>query len=1079
MKKVLSTLILATLVLSVVAVAGVVPVRAAVVGTLVVSSPQFYYNGTVEVYLNDPDLLGQENVTITYTVGSSGPYPMVLVSPLKNGEFYGYFGNITAANWTYGKYGYNYTVEKKDLGTSATITFKYADASPVGTVTATVDYDEYVASASDITFDRASLEYPMNGWIRIFIKDYDYNLNSTEVESVDINLLFYNVTGGLIGNITTSATETDVATGIFQLDVSYNTSSYFAGNLSFAGITSGSPIKVVYANESGQPFKWITLKSFPVSLVVAPSFTTRDDLTITLRDPNLNLKSWEQEYINQTIINTTVRVTLGTDVVVLNLKETDKDTGEFKATVPVVIGPPNASDPNLQFNLTSTKAQIDYYFNGTLKAQATSTLSTTAATITSDKTMYRKDAKVTLTLTAPDINDDVDNPNFFTCDIDSNVQIKSLGVNYQTIKVGELTIKVNGLVANSSGSQTLTFVETGADTGKFTSSLNLTKIVKSDGSALTDGDVIVVSYYDAINDATASATFTIGIPAATISLDRSTYPLPKDDAISVYITVTDSDRNKDSNLIETGTVYIEVYYYNGTLPWNGTKTVKESGPNTGIFKYTFSYGPNATKELINGWIKVLYTDPASGNNVTATAIFRATDAMISVDKTTVKAGDKLTITVRDADKNLDSGAPDKVTVFYEYTGTDGSTNKGNWSLTETDVNTGVFTLSKTIGSDIKVKPGSTITFTYYDPTPSYITAAAGYPSDPVEYTASAKVATFTGELKIDKTEYGLGSKMKITVTDPDLNTDITAIDSATVTLRIEGVGDTSITLNEDDFNSGVFTGTYPWGTDKSLIGKTFMVYYRDVANAAGETVYAMATGTIKSWDGAVAFNKLYYDLGEVAVITVTDPDANLDPSMIETIQITVVSDSDPLGQTITATETGANTGVFEGRIQISNTFATGKVFAKLGDTVTAKYKDQYPADYAVTEKSKTFTGTAVVGVPIARPVPASSQKFVDPTTGAEKTSGTVGQAIMLQATLKNVDATSKSFTAIFKVKDSAGVTIFISWVTGTLAAGQELSPAVSWTPSAAGTYTVDVLVVKSLAEPTPYSDPLSKTLVVA
>jgi len=1079
MKKVLSTLILATLVLSVVAVAGVVPVRAAVVGTLVVSSPQFYYNGTVEVYLNDPDLLGQENVTITYTVGSSGPYPMVLVSYLKNGEFYGYFGNETAANWTYGKYGYNYTVEKINLGTSATITFKYADASPVGTVTATVDYDEYVASASDITFDRASLEYPMNGWIRIFIKDYDYNLNSTEAESVDINLLFYNVTGGLIGNITTSATETDVATGIFQLDVSYNTSSYFAGDLNFTGITSGSPIKVVYANESGQPFKWITLKSFPVSLVVAPSFTTRDDLTITLRDPNLNLKSWEQEYINQTIINTTVRVTLGTDVVVLNLKETDKDTGEFKATVPVVIGSPNASDSNLQFDLTSTKAKIDYYFNGTLKAQATSTLSTTAATITSDKTMYRKDAKVTLTLTAPDINDDVDNPNFFTCDIGSNVQIKSLEVNYQTIKVGELTIKVNGLVANSSGSQTLTFVETGADTGKFTSSLNLTKIVKSDGSALTDGDVVVVSYYDVINDATASATFTIGIPAATISLDRSTYPLPRDDAISVYITVTDSDRNKDSNLIEKGTVYIEVYYYNGTLAWNDTGIVEESGPNTGIFKYTYTCGPNATKELINGWIKVLYTDPASGNNVTATAIFRATDAMISVDKTTVKAGDKLTITVRDADKNLDSGAADKVTVFYEYTGTDGSTIQGNWNLTETDVNTGVFTLSKTIGSDIKVKPGSTITFTYYDPTPSYITAAADYPSDPVEYTASAKVATFTGELKIDKTEYGLGSKMKITVTDPDLNTDITSIDHATVTLRIEGVGDTSITLDEDDFNSGVFTGTYTWGTDKSLIGKTFMVYYRDAANAAGETVYAMATGTIKSWDGAVAFNKLYYDLGEVAVITVTDPDANLDPSMIETIQITVVSDSDPLGQTITATETGANTGVFEGRIQISNTFATGKVFAKLGDTVTAKYKDEYPADYAVTEKPKTFTGTAVVGVPIARPVPASSQKFVDPTTGAEKTSGTVGQAIMLQTTLKNVDATSKSFTAIFKVKDSAGVTIFISWVTGTLAAGQELSPAVSWTPSAAGTYTVDVLVVKSLAEPTPYSDPLSKTLVVA
>jgi len=116
---------------------------------------------------------------------------------------------------------------------------------------------------------------------------------------------------------------------------------------------------------------------------------------------------------------------------------------------------------------------------------------------------------------------------------------------------------------------------------------------------------------------------------------------------------------------------------------------------------------------------------------------------------------------------------------------------------------------------------------------------------------------------------------------------------------------------------------------------------------------------------------------------------------------------------------------------------------------------------------------------VARPVPASSQKFVDPNTGAEKTSGTVGQAIGLQATVKNVDVVSKTFTAIFKVKDASGVTISISWVTGTLAPGQELTPGVSWTPSAAGTYTVEVLVVKTLAEPTPYSDIQTKTLTVS
>jgi hypothetical protein len=131
-----------------------------------------------------------------------------------------------------------------------------------------------------------------------------------------------------------------------------------------------------------------------------------------------------------------------------------------------------------------------------------------------------------------------------------------------------------------------------------------------------------------------------------------------------------------------------------------------------------------------------------------------------------------------------------------------------------------------------------------------------------------------------------------------------------------------------------------------------------------------------------------------------------------------------------------------------------------------------------TGKSKTFTGTAIVGVPVARPVPASAQKFVDPVTGAEVTAGTVGKAIGLQATVKNVDVVSKPFTAVFKVKDAAGVTIYIAWISGTLAPGQELTPGVSWTPDKSGNYTVEVMVFKSLAEPTPFSDVISTTLTV-
>jgi membrane-bound inhibitor of C-type lysozyme len=133
---------------------------------------------------------------------------------------------------------------------------------------------------------------------------------------------------------------------------------------------------------------------------------------------------------------------------------------------------------------------------------------------------------------------------------------------------------------------------------------------------------------------------------------------------------------------------------------------------------------------------------------------------------------------------------------------------------------------------------------------------------------------------------------------------------------------------------------------------------------------------------------------------------------------------------------------------------------------------------------KAFSGTTTVYLNVAiqraaRPVPASSQAFVDPNTGLPVTGGTVGTAIGLQATIQNADVVNKTFTAIFQVKDPVGVVIFISWISGTLIPGLSLTPAVGWTPSAAGSYTVEVLVVNTLSVPTPYSDKLTNTLIVS
>ena len=1116
MRKILSTILLATLVLSVVAVAGVVPVRAAVVGTLEVSTTQFWKNQVVQIKVTDPDMninaTGYDTLTVSLYKGDTLVGPLTLNETLPNsGEFIAYLSANSTANAPakppYNTMYMNYSLESTSgnwtlvpggpvtLSSGDTIKIVYNDQSPVGTISQTLTFKQYKAAASDITFDRSNNEYPMYCYMRIYIKDISYNLDPTDVDKPSFTIT-YTPVGGSPTSETVTFEETGPNTGIFKYQKELNATS----------LSSGTPIEVKYNGPLSTPSQYITVKKYTPSLRVDGTFTAAGDLTITVVDPNANLKSWEAETIGDyNTVTGNANVTIKTDkgdgttvdkvVLTSDFEEDDTNSGTFTYTVPVTIGTVDTTDGTIQLTVNDTKVYIYYYVKGAEAASTVSTWSKTAAQLSIDKTQYRSTDKVKITLAAPDLNTDSSAINFVTQTVNQYALLNYDNLYFQMGNnvVGKMTVLVNGLAANASSAITVTFLESGANTGTFTYSLDLTKIKKNDGSSIANGDTLTIKYYDAINDVTSTATATIGVTAASISLDRTTLPpVVGTDKIKLYVTANDPESNKNTESIDkvTGIMY-SIYFYNGTIVRNGTIDLSESDANTGIFKGTITIDPtgfslNQEVALIGGWVTVQYPDPASGKNITATSYFKATDASISVDKSTATFGDKLTITVVDPDANRDSKSAESVTVLCSFTNLTGSDDSKSFTLDETDVNTGTFQATITLGKDLYVKPGTTMTFSYDDGTPSYITAATGFPSTAVEKDFDVNMASSTGKVYTDKAEYGYGSKMVITVVDPDLNTDIYSKQSVDVIVRISGQPDQKVTLTEADLSSSIFNGTFKWGTDlwpsvavKDLLGKTFYIYYKDVADASGNTVYQSCSGQVKSWDGAVTFDKSYYDVGDMATVTVNDPDANVNPDMLDTVQVTVYSSSDPVGQTLTATETGENTGVFTTTVQVSSSIATGKVYAKYGDTLTASYKDNYPADYADTEKPKTFTGTAIVGVPVARPVPASSQKFVDPNTGAEKTSGTVGQAIGLQATVKNVDVVSKTFTAIFKVKDASGVTISISWVTGTLAPGQELTPGVSWTPSAAGTYTVEVLVVKTLAEPTPYSDIQTKTLTVS
>ena len=86
--------------------------------------------------------------------------------------------------------------------------------------------------------------------------------------------------------------------------------------------------------------------------------------------------------------------------------------------------------------------------------------------------------------------------------------------------------------------------------------------------------------------------------------------------------------------------------------------------------------------------------------------------------------------------------------------------------------------------------------------------------------------------------------------------------------------------------------------------------------------------------------------------------------------------------------------------------------------------------------------------------------------------------VQIEADLTNGQDDSQSFAYLVQVQDGDGVTVSLAWITGSLAAGQSLSPALSWIPDASGTYEATVFVWESVDNPTALSDTTSVTIQV-
>ncbi len=96
----------------------------------------------------------------------------------------------------------------------------------------------------------------------------------------------------------------------------------------------------------------------------------------------------------------------------------------------------------------------------------------------------------------------------------------------------------------------------------------------------------------------------------------------------------------------------------------------------------------------------------------------------------------------------------------------------------------------------------------------------------------------------------------------------------------------------------------------------------------------------------------------------------------------------------------------------------------------------------------------------------SNADFVN-AQGSSVSSVQTGQQVVVKAEIRNEQDNDQDSVYIVQIKNSKGVVISISWISGSVGPGQSLTSTQSWIPEVAGKYIAQIFVWRSVANPFP------------
>jgi len=529
-------------------------------------------------------------------------------------------------------------------------------------------------------------------------------------------------------------------------------------------------------------------------------------------------------------------------------------------------------------------------------------------------------------------------------------------------------------------------------------------------------------------------------------------------------------------------------------------------------------------------ITVEYTDPtdASGdpNTVTDSATFDLRNGVLQSDKSVYIIGGDMILTVIEPDWDLDNDAAETYDLdVIEWDSDAAGLSMGDLGgeaaafdpeptdFRETGDSTGIFQIVIEIPQALEgdnLERGEEITLEYTDWGPSgsdYV----GQEDEDINLTVFT--SNFGATIDLDQKVYSWTDKVYITIVAPDHNFDSNLIDEIGETSHdpikvATGEGELDqYKLVETGVDTGIFTGEviltgFPHNADgdtstgddsgydtnprtgsatnDSTIGLGPTDGFLESEDEDGISVSfefsdsetVVGTALIRWNIGEAQWLEASYPAAGQGVLRIIDPDMNIDPEAVDNFEVDVKSDSDGGGIDLTVTETNEATGIFEGTVTFTVTDESSghRLRVSEGDTVTAEYEDNTLPDPSNTSDDLDIRATTLIGtiVPPLERVPLSNMRVTD-TFENTLDSVSVDQQVEVVVDLVNTQDKEQEFAYIVQVQDANGVTVKLEWIKGALSPGQAFSPAISWIPSAAGTYTATAFAWESVNNPTALS----------